>query len=188
VLVAPNGLDDDGLLFKLLISGGLYRYNSGYLREEVVGAEWLGQALAGWRVKRHGLEMKFFFGSDWERHKLWPDDPGSRLRGRRSRVRMAAEFWTEPMANTMLAGELSLSSIATNATARLATGWRLLESLFEDGVYVGREVQYFGSDGCRHTRFGAHLTGLKTDTYEWSAPARGGGIPTGSRAPTCGST
>jgi cellulose biosynthesis protein BcsS len=92
------------------------------------------------------------------------------------------------MANTMLAGELSLSSIATNATARLATGWRLLESLFEDGVYVGREVQYFGSDGCRHTRFGAHLTGLKTDTYEWSAAARGGGIPTGSRAPTCGST
>jgi cellulose biosynthesis protein BcsS len=86
VLVAPNGFDDDGLLFKLLISGGLYRYNSGYLGEEVVGAEWLGQALAGWRVKRHGLEMKFFFGSDWERHKLLPDDPGSRLRRRRSRL------------------------------------------------------------------------------------------------------
>ncbi len=84
--MAPNGFDDDGLLFKLLISGGLYRYNSGYLGEEVVGAEWLGQALAGWRVKRHGLEMKFFFGPDWERHKLWPDDPGSRLRGRRSRL------------------------------------------------------------------------------------------------------
>jgi len=47
----------------------------------------------------------------------------------------------------------------------------VLEDIFGDGIYVGPEVQYFGSDGYRHTRFGAHLAGLKTDTYEWSAAA-----------------
>lgn len=169
VLVAPSGFDDDGLLFKVLISGGLYRYNSGHLGENVIGAEWLGQALIGWRIKRSGVETKFFFGPDWERHKLWPDDPGNRLRGIDLGLRMAAEFWTEPTPNTMLTGELSLSTVATNSSARLATGWRVLDDVFEDGIYVGPEVQYFGSDGYRHRRFGAHLTGLKTDTYEWSA-------------------
>jgi hypothetical protein len=169
MLAAPSGFDDDGLLLKLVISSGLYRYNSGFLGEEVIGAEWLAQALVGWRIKRYGVETKFFFGPDWERHKLWPDDPGNRLRGIKLGLRMATEFWTEPTANMMLTGELSLSSVATNSTARLATGWRLLEDVFEDGVYVGPEVQYFAADGYRHMRFGAHLTGLKTDTYEWSA-------------------
>ena len=171
ILVAPSGFDADGVLFKLLISGGAYRYNSGFLGQQVIGAEWLGQALVGWRAKRFGVETKFFFGPDWERHKLWPDDPGNRLRGIDLGLRMAAEFWTEPTADTMLTGEVSLSTVATNSTARLATGWRVLEDMFEDGVYVGPEVQYFGSDGYRHTRFGAHVTGLKTDTYEWSAAA-----------------
>jgi hypothetical protein len=43
--------------------------------------------------------------------------------------------------------------------------------MFEDGFYMGPEAQYFASDGYRHLRLGAHLTGLKTDTYEWSAAA-----------------
>src|SRR3569833_2196626 len=139
-VVAPNGFDDDGLMIKLMISGGVYRYNSGYLGEEVVGAEWLGQSLVGWRIKRFGVETKVYFGPDWERHKLWPDDPGIRLRGVDFGVRMAAEFWTEPTASTMLTGEVSLSTVATNHPARIAGGWRVLEDMFEDGVYVGPEV------------------------------------------------
>lgn len=169
VLIAPSGFEEDGLLLKLMISGGLYRYRSGTLGEEVVGAEWLAQALAGWRIKRRDIETKIFFGPDWERHKLWPDDPGNRLRGVALGLRVAAEFWTEPTANTMLSGELSLSTVATNSTARLATGWRVLDDMFENGFYVGPEVQFVGSDGYRHLRLGAHLTGLKTETYEWSA-------------------
>ena len=42
--------------------------------------------------------------------------------------------------------------------------------MFGDGIYVGPEVQYFGSDGYRYTRFGADLTGLKTDTYPKPRP------------------
>jgi hypothetical protein len=55
--------------------------------------------------------------------------------------------------------------------ARIAGGWRVLEDMFEDGFYFGPEVHHFGQDGYRHTRFGAHFTGLKAENYEWSAAA-----------------
>lgn len=171
-ICAPGGFEDDGLLFKVLLSGGLYRYQAADLGgETVIGAEAVAQFMPGWRIKRHGVEVKFFFGLDYERHKLWPDDPGNRLQGTDLGLRMALEFWTEPTPASMIAGDLSLSSIATNWSGRLAYGQRVLQDVLEDGVYLGPEMQYFGSDGYRHIRFGAHITQLKADTYEWSAAA-----------------
>lgn len=169
-LAAPGGFDDDGLLLKVLFTGGAYRYNAGDLGgEQVIGVEGAAQILPGFRIKRHGVEAKIFFGLDVERHKLWPDDPGNRLQGTDLCVRFAAEFWTEPTATTMIAADLSLSSIATSDSARLAYGWRVCEDMFEDGFYVGPEVQYFGADGYRHLRLGLHITALKTENHEWSA-------------------
>ena len=51
----------------------------------------------------------------------------------------------------------------------MAFGWRVAQELFTDGVYVGPETQYFGSDGYRHRRFGLHITSMKTEATEWSA-------------------
>ena len=51
---------------------------------------------------------------------------------------------------------------------RLAYGWRVFEGLL-DGFYVGPETQYFGAEGYRQARFGAHITSMKTDATEWSA-------------------
>jgi hypothetical protein len=172
LLVAPNGFDEDGLLLKALLSGGAYRYIAGDLGgEQVTGAEWAVQVMPGWRIKRQGVEFKFFLGPDWERHWLWPDDPGNRVRGTQFGMRVAAEIWTEPTANTMVTGDVSLSTVATNWNARLACGWRVLDDLFEDGFYVGPEAQYFGADGYRHLRIDVHLTELKAENYEWSAAA-----------------
>jgi hypothetical protein len=171
-LLAPGGFEHDGLLLKVVSSGGLYRYRADDLGSlNVVGAELAGQILPGWRIKRHNTEFKFFMGPDLERHFLWPDDLGNRLRGTNFGLRAAVETWTEPTANTMLITDLSLSTIATNWSARVAGGMRVLEDMFVDGFYVGPEVHHFGQDGYRHTRFGAHFTGLKTDNYEWSAAA-----------------
>src|SRR5690348_10112016 len=169
-LAAPGGFDDDGLMLKVLFSAGAYRYNAGDLGgEQVIGAEGAAQILPGFRIKRHGVEAKIFFGLDVERHKLWPDDPGNRLQGTDVGVRFAAEFWTEPTDSTMIAADVSLSSIATSNSARLAYGWRVCEDVFEDGFYVGPELQYFGADGYLHIRIGAHITELRTETYDWSA-------------------
>ncbi len=96
-LVAPGGFEQDGFMFKLLLSGGLYRYNAGGLGgAEVIGAEALTQALPGFRIKRGNAEMKFFFGPEWQYHRLSPDDPDNRLRGHDFGLRMAGELWYEP--------------------------------------------------------------------------------------------
>jgi hypothetical protein len=170
-IYAPGGLDQDGLLLKILLSGGLYRYQASNLGgERVTGAEWLAQVLPGWRIKRGNAEFKFFMGPDIQVHRLQPDDPQNKLRGRSFGLRMAAEFWYEPTPNTMIASDVSLSSIATSDAARIAYGWRILDDML-GGVYVGPELQYFGSDGYRHLRIGAHITTMKTADIEWSAAA-----------------
>ncbi len=178
LLVAPGGFDRDGLMLKLLYSNGAYRYKSGYLGgREVIGAQFVGDLMPGWRIKRHGVEIKFFFGLDVEQHRLWPNDPSGKLRGGAIGARVAAEFWYEPTPATLLTGDISLASIAINNSARLAYGWRVFEDgwrVFDErlgggGFYLGPEIQYFASDGYRHWRIGSHLTGLKIGRYEWSA-------------------
>jgi cellulose biosynthesis protein BcsS len=171
LLVAPGGFAEDGPMLKLVMSGGLYRYDArGLGGDEVTGSEIAGQILPGWRIKRGGVEAKIFFGLDIERHNLSPDDPDNKLRGSDVGARFAAELWYEPTERTMIAGDLSLSTVATNNTARLAYGWHVLEDLL-GGFYVGPETQYVASDGYRHVRLGAHITGLKGEAYEWSAAA-----------------
>ena len=169
LLFAPGGFEQDGLLLKILLSGGLYRYDAENLgSERVIGAEWLTQVLPGWRIKRGDAEFKIFFGPEIQKHRLWPDDPANRLRGNSFGLRMAVDLWYEPTHDTMVAADVSLSSIATGNSARAAYGWRILEEML-GGVYVGPEIQYIGSDGYRHLRLGAHFTSMKTDDIEWSA-------------------
>src|SRR6266480_1694311 len=61
-LFAPSGLDQDGLLLKILFAGGIYMYDAKNLGERVIGAEGLAHVLAGWRIKRGAAEFKFYFG------------------------------------------------------------------------------------------------------------------------------
>jgi hypothetical protein len=166
LVMAPAGLDQDGFLLKLVLSGGLYRYNAGSLGgERVYGFETTIQILPGWRLKRGDLEVKFFFGPDIEQHRLWPDDPSNSLRGHSFGLRMATELWYEPTSTTMVAMDATISSVATNHSARAAYGWHVLD----DQMYFGPEIAFIGSDGYRHLRLGAHMTSLKIDNYEWSA-------------------
>jgi Cellulose biosynthesis protein BcsS len=167
LLWSPGGLDRDGFTFKALISGGLYRYKAGDLGgERVMGTELAGQALPGWRIKRGNFETKMFIGAEIQNNRLSPDDPGNRLRGINFGLRVALEFWSERTSTTMLAADASLSSIATNYSARAAYGWRVL-----DRFYAGPETQVYGGDGYRQLRFGMHLTGFKIGNNEWSAAA-----------------
>jgi len=119
---------------------------------------------------------KVFIGPEIQRNRLWPDDPGNRLRGSKFGLRFAIEFWSEPTPTTMMAADASLSSIATNYSARAALGWRVL-----DRFYAGPETQVYGGDGYRQLRFGVHLTAFKIGSSEWSA-AGGWAIDTDNRS------
>src|SRR5262245_43231940 len=59
IVFAPSGVDQDGLLLKIVFSGGLYRYDAGDLSgQRVIGAELLSHVLPGWRIKRGDIEIK----------------------------------------------------------------------------------------------------------------------------------
>jgi len=166
LLVAPGGFEQDGFLLKLLLTGGLYRYNAEILGgEQVIGTELSGQVLPGWRIKRGNAEIKYFFGLDIQQHRLSPDDPSNQLRGRTTGLRMAADLWYEPTPTTLVAADVSISSIATSHSARAAYGWRVLDNQF----YFGPEIAVFRSDGYRHLRLGGHFTAMKTGNTEWTA-------------------
>jgi hypothetical protein len=48
LLWSPGGLDREGFTLKAMLSGGLYRYNSGALAgDQVVGTEYAAQILPG---------------------------------------------------------------------------------------------------------------------------------------------
>lgn len=161
----PYGFEQDAPLLKLLVSGGVYRYLAESLGGvRVVGAQGLVQAMPGWQVRRGAYEVKVFFGPEYQRLRLWPDDPGSRLRGPHLGLRLSAEVWGEPTPETMVAADVSLSSIGAGHSARAAYGWRLLERF-----YVGPETQVYGDADYRQWRLGGHVTSLRTGDTEWSA-------------------
>jgi cellulose biosynthesis protein BcsS len=154
LLVTPGPIDQEGLLMKMLVSGGLYRYDAASLGgQQVIGAETTIQVLPGFQIKRGNLEAKFFMGIDVEEHQLWPDDPSSNLRGHSFGLRVGTDLWYEPTVKTMAAFDASLSTIATNHSARAAFGYRVLEDQF----YFGPETAYFASDGYQHFRLGSVL-------------------------------
>jgi cellulose biosynthesis protein BcsS len=166
ILFAPGGFEQDGLLFKALISGGLYRYFSQSLGgQRIYGAEGTLQLLPGWRIKRGDLELKFFFGLDLEQHRLWPDDPFNLLQGRSLGVRIAVDLWYEPTPSTMAAMDASIGSIGTNHSARAAFGWRVIDEQF----YFGPEAAVFAAQDYRQVRVGGHFTAMKTGNTEWTA-------------------
>lgn len=165
VLWAPKGLEEDGLLLKVMSSGGVYRYFSGATGERIYGVENTIQILPGWRVKRGDLEAKVFMGIDIERHWLWPNDPGNPVRGHDFGLRLAFEFWYEPTPCTMAAMDFTMTTVSATPYLRVAAGWRVVDEQF----YFGPEAAYLGNDGYRQTRLGFHFTAMKTGDREWTA-------------------
>jgi hypothetical protein len=166
VVVAPGGLDREGLVFKLMFGGGAYRYISGDLGNvEVTGLQFAATAMPGWRFIRNGLYVTVFAGLDYQDHRLTPDDPSAGLRGSAFGLRTAIEVWYEPSANTMIAADASFSTVGPSYSARIAAGWRVFEHF-----YLGPELQGFAADdNYQQVRLGVHVTAFKFAAYEWSA-------------------
>lgn len=166
LLWSPGGFDREGFTLQAVISGGTYRYQSGALDVRVTGVEKSAQLMPGWRFKRDRLEIKIFAGLDIKNDITMPFDPSNRLHGTSAGARAAVDLWFEPTPSTMIAADVSLTSIATGYSARAAYGWRL-----QDWFYLGPEAQTFACLGYSQMRLGAHATALKTGPFEWSAAA-----------------
>jgi hypothetical protein len=159
---APDGLNNDGFITRLFVSGGVERYDAGSRRfnTNIIRAA----PLAGWRFSQGTLELKVFAGPELENRVLTPDIPTAEFRGTHIGARVAAELWWEPMPEIMLTSAFSASTNATSYSARGAAGWRVL-----DQFWMGPEISASGDDFSRQVRIGAHLTGFRFDAFEWSA-------------------
>ena len=163
-LWAPQGLNADGPVFKLLLNGGLYRYQSGH--REVVGFQTMGAALPGWRWHQPGLEVTVFAGVDVQDHRYRPDDPANHLRGTHLGVRGVLDVWYEPLPNWMLTASATLSTVGMSYWTRAAAGWR-----FFDMIWLGPEFLASGDIDYRQLRVGGHVTSLRFSSYEVSLGA-----------------
>jgi hypothetical protein len=161
LLWSPGGLAREGFTLKLLVAGGLYRYNSA--GTTVTGHYALTSAMAGWRFKGNGLDVTLFAGPDFQTHKLTPDDLGNKLRGDQIGARFGGDVWYQPNAAFMTTVSVSFSTIGLNYWTRAAGGWHALGLL-----WIGPEVLALGGGRYHQVRAGLHVTGLRTWMFEWS--------------------
>jgi hypothetical protein len=159
---APAGLNNDGFITRLFVSGGAERYDAGSKRfnTNIIRAA----PLVGWRLSQGTLELKVFAGPELENRVLTPDIPAAEYRGTHIGARFATELWWEPMPDIMLTSALSASTNATSHSARAAAGWRVL-----DQFWAGPEISASADVFSQQYRVGAHLTGFRFDALEWSA-------------------
>jgi hypothetical protein len=159
---SPDGLDKDGFVLKSIGGAGTYRYKSG--GTDVVGTQYLGSVLPGWRLKADRFEIAGYAGLDVQHHSFDPDDTRNPLRGTHVGLRVATDVWWEPIRDAMATASASFSTVGTSYWTRAALGWRVF-----DAFYVGPEAHAMGDDVYRQWRVGAHLTALRTGQWEWSA-------------------
>jgi hypothetical protein len=161
---SPGGLDRDGFAVKSLLGTGTYRYQRN--GASVTGLQTVASVLPGWRFVRGKFELGLFAGVDLQHHQLTPDDPDNRLRGTHVGLRAGMDLWWEPTEASMVNLAVSASTVGTGYWTRGAVGWRLF-----DAVYLGPEVTALGDTTYHQVRVGAHATGLRLGTWEWSAGA-----------------
>jgi hypothetical protein len=162
LLWSPDGLKQDGFTLKLLLGAGSYRYRAG--ATEITGRQYLASALPGWRFVDGTIELTVFGGLDLQQHQLSPGDPGNRLGGFNVGARGGFDLWFEPMpAALMVTTSVSASTVGKNMWVRAAAGMRAFD------LWLGPEGVFSGDETYRQLRFGAHVTGLRTDIFEWSA-------------------
>lgn len=161
---APDGLNNNGFITRLFVSGGAERYDTGSKRfsTNIIRAA----PLAGWRLSQDTLELKVFAGPELENRAVMPDVPAAAYRGTQLGARAAAELWWEPIPDMMLTSAFSASTNAASHSARAAAGWRVL-----DRFWAGPEISASRDDFSQQVRIGAHLTGFRIDALEWSVAA-----------------
>jgi len=164
MLWAPQGLGGDGIVLKLLLNSGLYRYRSG--RNDILGLQTTGAALPGVRWHAPGLEVTVYAGLDVQDHRFLPKDPSNRLRGTHGGVRAGFDVWFEPVRNGMVTVSTSLSTIGSSYWMRAATGARFL-----DMIWIGPEFVAAGDDRYTEMRLGGHITSVRFSSYEFSLGA-----------------
>lgn len=160
---APAGFDKDGIIVRFFVSEGFERYTDG--RRNYNTQITRAHVMPGYLWHYGPFELQVLAGIDGEADLLYIDNY---LRKWRSNIglRGGVDAWWEPTRYVMLASSLAATTIDNGYNGRIAAGWRLYD-WFWVGPEAARTNDYFSTQ----TRIGAHLTGVRTGEFEWSAAA-----------------
>ena len=162
---APGGLNNDGFITRLFVSGGVERYDAGQKRFNTTIIR--AAPLAGWRLSQGTLELKVFAGPELENRVLTPDVPDREIsrhpprRARRRRIVVGAD-----------AGDDADIGIRPHRPTRPATAHAPPPAgVCSTGSGPARKFPRPRDAFSQQYRVGAHLTGFRLDALEWSAAA-----------------
>jgi hypothetical protein len=157
---APRGIHKDGFILRASMSDNIESYTTRTNRYVTEIAR--GSLMAGLKFSHNRAEIQFLAGYEGQADILLVNGRMAKPRARFG-TRFTTDVWWEPTASLMLQGSLSGTTIDNAISMRAAAGWRLFDR-FWVGPEASRSSDYFSTQ----TRFGAHLTGLRTGDYEWS--------------------
>jgi Cellulose biosynthesis protein BcsS len=163
---APARIDREGFILRMLASDSIehfttpaHRTNSQIMRAAI---------MPGYKFSRDKADLQLLGGGAAEVDAKSTDGAAAKWRVKVG-AQVSADLWWEPTHLLMLQTSISATTIDSGFSARAAVGWRLFHR-FWVGPEVTASRDYFSSQ----YRVGAHLTGLRTDQYEWSIA--GGGV------------
>lgn len=160
---APAGFNRDGFILRMLLSESIERYTTGIRNYDTqIGR---GSIMPGYMFRIDNLEIQLLAGLDAEADFFFVDQRASKWRTKFG-ARATTDIWWEPTRLLMLQYALSGTTIDNGYSTRIAGGVRLF-----DAFWVGPEATLSNDYFSQQTRFGAHITGLRTGPYEWSFAA-----------------
>jgi hypothetical protein len=161
---APGALHNDGFVLSVFMSDGLERYDAATTQYRT--AIFRASILPGWRFKRSNLEVKAFAGLDFERDDFSPVPTSGPSFATHLGARTAFDLWWEASPTLMMSAAAAMTTIANGYSARAAAGLRTFGA-----SWIGPEISTSADRFSKQYRIGAHITGLKTATLEWSFAA-----------------
>jgi hypothetical protein len=160
---APARIDRDGFILRMVLSDSLdrfatrtHRYDTQILR---------GALMPGYKLSYGKFELQVLAGVGTEVDAKLMDRSAAAWRVKLG-AQITADMWWEPSRAWMLQASFSATTIDNGFSTRAAAGWRLF-----DRFWIGPELAASQDYFSRQYRLGAHLTGLRTDEYEWSVAA-----------------
>jgi hypothetical protein len=171
--IAPGkgGLEESGLRFWLLGSGGFYHYegDTGKIRGSFVNTD----ALVGYSFERDDLSVAFYVGVNAQEHRLSEFDPQNSVQGSQVGAMFRTDAWYNPTPASLLFGEGSYSTAFGTYHTSGKYGYSLTggKTLEDKQLYLGPQITLLGNDRYQEWRLGAHLTSFNLGKVDFEIGA-----------------
>ncbi len=156
-LIAPQGdIEKSGLRVYFSGEGGGYKFtDSG---DTFRGNFQSGDVLVGYGFESEDYSINALAGVNAVNHTVTPFDPEDPVRGVRAGLKVRADAYWTPTAQTMTYGEYEYSTAFRTYFASQKVGFDVADG---KKIYIGPQVMFLGDQEERQWRIGAHISNMK---------------------------